>query len=122
MGEQSAIVAVPRRYEALAFIMERIVSNGTSPSFEEIGIELRVSKTRARQLVDELIDEDLIVRPVGRMRSFRVKDVAGSRNILVQALNRLGWVDAVPLGNLLQPCSIEQLPMMPPFEHLHNLE
>ena len=67
MGEQSAIVAVPRRYEALAFIMERIVANGTSPSFEEIGIELRVSKTRARQLVDELIDEDLIVRPVGRM-------------------------------------------------------
>lgn len=122
MGGHSAVEVVPRRYEALAFIIERIVKTGTSPSFDEIAGELRVGKTRARQLVEQLIEEDLVDRPVGRQRSIRVRDVAHSRNILVDALNRLGWADAMPLGSLDQPCSHEQLPMLPRFEHLPDLD
>ena len=36
MGDHSVIAAVPRRYEALAFILPRIVAEGCSPSFDEI--------------------------------------------------------------------------------------
>jgi SOS-response transcriptional repressor LexA len=118
MGFQSAIAAVPRRYEALAYIIERIVQTGTSPSYDEIADQLGVRKTRARELVDQLVGEGLVERPLGKQRSFRVRDVAGSRNILVEVLNRLGWTDAVPLGNLAQPCTNERLPLLPPFTHL----
>ncbi|NYD91412.1 hypothetical protein [Sphingomonas melonis] len=116
------IAAVPRRYEALAFIMQRIVADGCSPSFDEIADELGVGKTRARGLVDELIAEEILDRPVGRQRSFRIRDVARSRNLLVEVLNRLGWTDSVPLGVLDQPCSNEQLQILPPFEHLPDVE
>lgn len=122
MGVHSAINAVPRRFEALAFIMQRIVADGCSPSFDEIAIELRVGKTRARELVDELIADGIIDRPIGRQRSFRIRDVTHSRTLLVEVLNRLGWADAVPLGPLEQPCSNEQLPILPPFEHLPDIE
>ena len=122
MGVHSVIAAVPRRYEALAFIMQRIVADGCSPSFDEIADELGVGKTRARGLVDELIAEEILDRPVGRQRSFRIRDVARSRNLLVEVLNRLGWADAIPLGSLEQPCSNEQLPILPPFEHLPDIE
>lgn len=118
MGAYAPIEPVPRRYEALAFIIQRIVATGTSPTFEEIGISLGVGKTRARELIDQLIEEEIIDRPVGRQRSFRVRDVTRSRMLLVDVLNRLGWTDAVPMGGLAQPCSQEQLPMLPPFEHL----
>lgn len=122
MGIQSAIAAIPRRYEALAYIIERIVQTGTSPSYDEIADRLGVRKTRARELVDQLIAEGLVERPLGKQRSFRVRDVSGSRNILVEVLNRLGWTDAVPLGQLEQPCTHERLPMLPPFAHLPSVD
>lgn len=122
MGIETVITAVPRRYEALAFIIERIVQTRTSPSYDEIADALKVRKTRARELVEQLIAEGLIQRQVGRQRSFIVRDLTRSRTILVEVLNRLGWTDSMPLGGLTQPCTIEQLPMLPPFEHLPDLD
>ena len=122
MGIEAVITAVPRRYEALAFIIERIVQTRMSPSYDEIADALQVRKTRARELVEQLIGEGLVQRQVGRQRSFVVRDLTRSRTILVEVLNRLGWADAVPLGGLAQPCNIEQLPILPPFEHLPDLE
>lgn len=122
MGVEVAVRAVPRRYEALAFVIARICASGTSPSFDEIAIELGISKSRARRLIDELVAEDLVERRPGQVRSFRVRDVAASRSIVVQVLNRLGWIDAQPLAGLLQPYTDEHLPMVPPFEHLPDVE
>lgn len=122
MGTQTAIAAVPRRYEALAFIIERIVQSGTSPTFDEIADALGVRKTRARELVEQLIGEELVERVLGKQRSFRVRDVAQSRNLLVEVLNRLGWTDATPLGILEQPRTHERLPLLPPFEHLPDVD
>ncbi|MGR6329227.1 LexA family protein [Sphingomonas sp. XXL09] len=122
MGVQTAVVAIPRRYEALAYIIERIVQTGISPSYDEIADRLGVRKTRARELVDQLIAEGLVERPLGKQRSFRVRDVSGSRNILVEVLNRLGWTDAVPLGELEQPRTHERLSMLPPFAHLPSVD
>ncbi|MBI0475386.1 hypothetical protein D9601_08485 [Sphingomonas sp. MA1305] len=119
---QGAVAGISRRYEALAYIIERIVQTGTSPSYDEIADQLGILKTRTRELVDQLIDEGLVERPLGKQRSFRVRDVSGSRNILVEVLNRLGWADAVPLGDLEQPRTHERLPMLPPFEHLPDVD
>ena len=121
MGVQ-AVIAAPRRYEALAYIIERLVNTRTSPSYDEIADHLGVRKTRARELVEQLIDEGIVERQVGRQRSFVVRDLTRSRMILVEVLNRLGWAEALPLGGLSQPCTIEQLPMLPPFEHLLDVD
>lgn len=122
MGIQSAIAAVPRRYEALAYIIEQIVQTGMSPTYDEIADQLGVRKTRARELIEQLIGEGLVERVLGKQRSFRVRDVAQSRNILVEVLNRLGWADSVPFGTLEQPRTHERLSMLPPFEHLPDVD
>lgn len=111
-----------RRYEALAFIMRKIVTDGCSPSFEEIAQELGVSKTRARGLIDELMAEKRVGRSPGRQRSFRISDGVHSRNMLFEVLRRLGWLDAFSTISLTMPCSNEQLFILAPFEHLPDLE
>ena len=122
MEAQSRAGSVPRRYEALAYIVEQLVRTGHSPTYDEIGDALGVKKTRARELVDQLIGEQIVDRPAGKHRSFVIRDVTHSRAILVGLLNRLGWVDALPSGELAQPRTYEQLPMLPPFEHLPDIE
>ncbi|WP_373928672.1 hypothetical protein QTN93_00490 [Sphingomonas aerolata] len=94
---------VPRRDQALAFIIERIARSGTSPTFEEIGVRLNVSSTRAKELVAQLIERNLVEKTPGAQRSLRVRDVAGSRALLDETMRRLGWAVAQPMGSLCQP-------------------
>ena len=117
--------APPRRVEALAYIVDRIARSGTSPSYDEIGQAMRpmVGKTRARELVDELIALRVLDRTVGSQRGIRIRDLDRCRSMIEGALGSRGWWHARPLGPLesppsVLPCTIEQLPIMPPFEHL----
>ena len=118
MGAELQAAAAPlRRAEALAFIIERIIRTGTSPSSGDIGRALKVSRTRAQQLVEQLIGEKVLERTPGS-RSLRIRDLAHCRHIIVATLRDLGLTVAEPMGELQRPLSLEQLPMLPPFEHL----
>ncbi len=113
-----------RRDEALAIIIERIARDGVPPTEDEIGLAMRpkVSRARARQLVDQLVvDGDIEKRPGGQ-RNIRVLDVAHARALLEQAARRLGWVVSAPMGALQPPCQQGQLPRVPPFEHLPDVD
>ncbi|MBB4619131.1 hypothetical protein [Sphingomonas abaci] len=115
MGEQSAVV-VPRRVEALAYIIERIETTGTAPSYGEIAAAMNppIERTRVRQLVDQLVEHRLIDRPISSRRGIRIRDVARCRQIIGEALGRKGWCHAQPMGELaMPPCTIEQLPLIP---------
>ncbi|WP_267419177.1 hypothetical protein [Sphingomonas sp. GC_Shp_1] len=110
------VAAPPRRIEALAYIVERIQRSGTSPSYGEIGLALepRVVRTRARQLVDQLVELGLIERPPASRRGIRIRDLARCRQVIGEALGQRGCWIAQPLGALQPPhCTIEQLPLLP---------
>lgn len=111
-----------RRDQALAFIIERIVRTGNSPSFGDIARELKVSHTRSKQLVAQLIEDGTIEKTPGAQRSFRVRDLAASRSHLDQALRRLGWHTANPMSSMQPPFPEGQLSMLPPFEHLSDVD
>jgi SOS-response transcriptional repressor LexA len=119
---QGASPAPPRREEALAYIVERIVRSGTSPSYAEIGKAMRprVGITRVRDLVNELIVLEVIDRDPGSQRGIRIRDVARCRKMIERALGFGGWWHAPPLGTLTPPDSADatELPLMPAFEHL----
>ena len=112
--------APPRRDEALAFIIERIVRFGGSPTYDEIaqGMQPPVKETRAKQLVAQLISRGIVGRTPGAARGLYIRDVAGARLILDHTLLRLGFPTAVPLGALQQPCLDRQLPRLPEITYL----
>lgn len=112
----------PRRDEALAFIIDRLVRTGTSPSIREIARELGVSKARAEELVEQLIGAGVLAKTPGAQRGLRVRDVARARDLAAAFARSLGWIVATPLGELQQTCPHVQLPMLPPFEHLPDVE
>ena len=117
--KHGSIAAPRRRDEALAYIVDRLVKTGTSPSYDEIGRQLGVSKPRARELVDELIAGGVIEKTPGAMRGLRVRDVVRAREIAADFARSLGWTVAAPMALDLQPPFPQvQLPMLPPFEHL----
>ncbi len=89
-----------RRDEVLAYIIDQIVRYGICPSYDEIGRHLAISRTRSRQLVQQLVAIGAIERLLGAKRGFRVVDMAISRNMLGDALQRLGWVQAPAMGIL----------------------
>lgn len=111
-----------RRHDALAFIIERIGRTGISPTLDEIGQHLKVSKPRARELVDELVDRGMLERRVGLQRNLVVRDLAGCRLVLEDVLRRLGWPVAKPMGELSGTLPHVQLPLLPPFEHLPDVD
>ena len=111
-----------KRDQVLAFVIERIAKSGTSPSFDEIGRALRVSNTRAKELVAQLVQLGLIEKTPGAQRSLKVCDVSKSRSLLDQSLRRLGWAAAEPMGELQQPFPKGQLPRLPAFEHLPDVD
>jgi len=125
VGEQSAIVVVvPRRVEVLAYIVERMQKDGTSPSYGEIGAALNppVAPTRVRQFIEQLIKLDLIERPAASRRGIRVRDLARCRQIIGDALGSKGWCHAQPFGELeMPPCTIEQLPLIPLILHKRDV-
>ena len=89
---------------------------------DEIGQQLGVSDTRARQLVAELVKRGDIEKTPGEIRSLRVRDVSGSRNMLEQSLRALGWHTAEPMGDLQAPFAKEKISLLPPFEHLPDVD
>ncbi len=89
-----------RNDEVLAYIIDQIVRYGICPSYDEIGRHLAISRTRSRQLVQQLVAIGAIERLLGAKRGFRVVDMAVSRNMLGVALERLGWVQAPAFGTL----------------------
>ena len=113
MGAQISITAVPRRYEALAFIIERIVQTRNSPAHREIATHLGVKKTRVTQLLAQLEREGLIELTPSAHRNIVVRDLARCRQIIDQMLGQQGWRVALPLGELMPPCPIEQLSILP---------
>ncbi|OWK32280.1 LexA family protein [Sphingomonas mucosissima] len=114
--------ALLRRDQVLAFIIERIARFGVSPTYEEISAELAVSPSRSKELVAQLIERGIVEKTPGGQRSLRVRDVAGSRNALEAVMRKLGWITAEPMGGLQQPFPNGQLPMVPPFEHLPDVD
>lgn len=110
--------AAPRRIEALAYIIERIQRSGTSPSYGEIGRALhpQVDKSRARQLVDQLVALDVIERPPSSRRGIRIRDLQRCRELIDDALGQTGWTHAKPLGGLEYPSTFEHLPILPLIE------
>jgi len=124
VGEQSAILGVPRRVEALAYIVQRIERGGTSPSYGEIARAMSpaISRGRAQQYVDQLVALDLIERDPGSRRGIRIRDLHRCRVIIAQALGRSGWSYAQPLSNLsVQPSTYDQLPVIPLILHKRDL-
>ena len=117
-----AVPAPRRRDEALAFIIDRLVKTGIAPSYDEIGRQLRVSKARARFLVEQLITEKVLEKTPGAQRALRVRDVVHARAIAGEFARRLGWIVAAPLGELQPPFPHVHLPMLPEFEHLPEAE
>ena len=123
MGAPFQLPAAPRRRDqALAFIVEQIARYGACPTLDEIGDALKVSKPRARELVDQLVRDGLIERRPGAQRNLRVRDLTHCRSVLEVALRNLGWQAAEPMGELQPPLTNVQLPMLPPFEHLPELD
>lgn len=108
----------PRRDEVLAFIIAQIARYGIAPTFDEIGHHIGTSKSRARQLVGQLVDRGVIEHTPGTQRSFRVVDVAASRDMLRLTLQRLGWIQAAPLGALVADPIHAPIPRLPALEYL----
>ena len=120
--EDDSAGALPRRYEALAFIIEQIVRWQTSPTYREIADRLTVSRGRAEQLVAQLIAEGRIERVPGSGRRLLVVDIYASRVLLDDVLRRLQWSVSTPMGEMLAPLAQVQLPMMPEIEQLYGIE
>jgi len=109
------VSAPPRRVEALAYILDRIERSGTSPSYGEIGGAMLpiVTKSRARQYVNELVKLGFIERPIASRRGIRIRDLVRCRQAVGDALGQNGWSHAKPLGTLQSPpCTFEQLPRL----------
>lgn len=111
-----------RRDQVLAFIIERIARFGVGPTYDEISNEMSISPSRAKELVAQLIKRGSVKKTPGGQRSLRVRDVAGSRNALEAVMRKLGWITAEPMGRLQHPLSNGQLPVLPPFEHLPDID
>lgn len=118
MGVHSPVAGPPRRVEALAYIVQRIQRTGISPSYGEIGREMRppVGKTRVSDLVDELIELGVIGRPPASRRGIQIRDLVRCREMIDEALGFEGWSHAKPLGPLEPPCTFEHLPFLPLIE------
>lgn len=96
--------------------------DGTSPSTPEIARALKISDTRAKQLIAQLISEGAMERTYGAHRGLRVRDMAQSRRELGEALRRLGWTTSEPMSALSATFPDRQVPLLPPFEHLPDLD
>lgn len=119
------VSAPPRRLEALAYIVDRIVRSNSCPSYGEIGRALRppVHRSRVPQLVEELVELGYIERPVASRRGIVIRDFVLCRHAIEQGLGEQGWCHAGPNGVLQQPPStFGHLPRVPPFEHIPDVD
>lgn len=104
-----------RRDEVLAIVVDRITRTGSCPSYEEIGRALmpNVGKTRAQQLVAQLIRRGDIVRDPGSRRGIQLRDVSRCREVITRALQDRGWSQAGDVIEPTRPYTFEQLPYLP---------
>lgn len=119
MGNETRIAVAPRRRdEVLAYIVQRISLSGVCPTSGEIAKALGFSRQRATQLTNELVRADVLEKTPGSPRSLRIRDLVRCRHIITESLRSIGLTVSEPLGELLAPLSPDQLPTLPPFEHL----
>lgn len=114
----AATAARSRKAQALAFICDFIVERGHSPAMIDIARALRVSKPRAKQLVDQLAIDGSIERLAGAQRAITVPGL--TRRVAIAQLRREGYVidaDAftggmpgLPKDNLSLVAIIEHFP------------
>lgn len=105
-----------RKLIALDFIRRYFVQYGESPSLDEIGAALEVSKQRASELVEQLSQDEQLYRIAGKRRGIRLHDRTAELSeaeVLVR-LAEMGWT--VRDGDrLLQPPLTETGLMDLPF-------
>ncbi len=70
-----------RKLAALDFIKGYFARWGHSPSHSEIGAALNVSRQRARELVEQLSDEQQIRKVAGKARGIRLVETAEEMSI-----------------------------------------
>ncbi|SEM73382.1 hypothetical protein SAMN05192583_1033 [Sphingomonas gellani] len=102
----------------LAYIIERIARDGVSPTLEEIAFALKISKGRAHQLIGQLVADGRLERRPGAQRRLVVRDVAASREVLSEVLNRLGWNVNDHPPPAPTPYPHVQLPRLPTLRYL----
>lgn len=112
------ITAPPRRYEALAYLLERLGRGEACPSSDDFARQLKCSETFAKRLVRQLIDEGVVGRTPGAQRALFIRDVTRARALVVAYLHAQGASAAQPVGTMLWGFPSGHLAVFPPFEHL----
>ncbi len=116
---------VSRKIQALRFIKEFYAEWGSSPSLEEIGAALGVSRQRAHALVCKLDADRAIMRRPGN-RGILLPDPAlmMSRSDALLLLQASGWKVSVDGANVGMPaCDVwplteSGLPLIPELDHI----
>ena len=114
--------APPRRYEALAYILERMSRGEGCPSYVEIRLKLGISDTRVKQFVRQLIAEGVLAKIPGAKRALTIRDITRARSLVVDAIQARGNAVAQPLGPLVGGFPNGQLPVLPAFEHIPDVD
>lgn len=108
-----------RKLQALDFIKRYFVEWGHSPSLDEIGAGLEVSKQRASELVQQLCDEDQIQRVAGKRRGIVLVERGeqlSEADVLLR-LKQLGWHVDPDARLFLRPLTENGLPGLPELDH-----
>ncbi|WP_267348709.1 hypothetical protein [Sphingomonas sp. GM_Shp_2] len=120
---------VSRKLQALRFIKQFYAEWGSSPSLEEIGAGLGVSRQRAHALVCKLAADRLIVRRPGN-RGILLPDPAlmMSRSDALLLLQAGGWKVTVDGANVgipacdVWPLTESGLPLIAELDHIPAVE
>ena len=110
--------AAPRRYEALAYLLDRLARGEACPSYKDFARRLRCSDTFAKKLIGQLVREGLVAKTPGAQRALHIVDVGRARTLVVTHLHALGSSVAQASGPMLWGFPHGHLPLFPPFEHL----
>lgn len=116
--EHSTIKTPLRREEVLAFIIQCLVKDRVSPTLREIALAVGVEKTRARELVNQLVGIGIVQKTPGAQRNLRIRDVSLARELILQDLNELGVTTAAPMADLQHPRPNVHLPKVLEIRHL----
>lgn len=113
-GDALRLVGATRKMEAFVFVVGQLVTEGRSPSLEEIARHLGVAKSRARQLVSTLRQEGAVLQTPGAQRALTVPGL--ERYIAIQRLRGYGFVVDEDLMRV-RPSTFVHLPIVAVIEH-----
>lgn len=115
----SSVPAPLRREQVLAFIVESLARDGRSPSVREIARALEIGNTRVKQLIGQLVEAGQLEKRPGTHGGLVVRDVAGARVLVKEALRALGFIDEAELAHRrgVWGCPDGQLPIIAAIEH-----